>query len=1083
MLDHTIAFTRTSILTGLLFTCFGLLPYAHAEASGMVVDSFDGPVTQNEINSFKSYIQTLQPVVWPNTSSLQSEYAQGHSGESIKAMGLMYEVTGDTSILDRMIYFDDVLLSQRNDILAAPYGQRSVWTNTIAPVWPGSTTNPAAADSANGDMVGHLAYCARLILQHPSIWNTAVPNGDSYGHGVTYRQRAATFLTEADHVVSQFFFPSLLNLSFGNKYYFSTQSPYMTGAIMPWNQQMMISYGLENLADGHAIIGDNPTLVSQYDGIVQTNLNWFFSDNSAKKTYADSAGNTAYNWGYNPSLLGGEDSNHGSLDVAGFYRAYLIGRYGITAAMLTPFANMYTDVMMQGPHFFAGRVDGTNGTGHGAPTSYVRSGNLFLTDLRPDKYYDLVGADLTPGSTTTSMDTFSRFIWAKNQRQQEGYSIGFSPAPGPSTSVQTVTLSTFMSGALIRYTTDGSTPSATNGTLYSGPFSVSSTTTVKAVAYTSTTTSPVSIGTYTIWAAAPTLSPAGGTYSASQSVTISSPNSSATIRYTTDGSTPSLANGTLYTGPVKVSANTTLRAIAFSSGLSPSNITSGDYTITIASGAAAPTFSPGGGTYFGVQTVTMSSSTPGGSIYFSTDGSIPSETDGTLYTAPLKISSDTTLNAITYASGLSDSPVASASYIMSSTPIPVNLALGRVYNASSIWSSSYIAAKAFDANTATRWSAVKGSLNNQWLSVDFGAPTTYNQVVLKESSFQRVTSYILQSSNDGITYADIPGTAGTFIGSSKTVNFTPVNARFMRLFINTATAEPTINELEVYNVDKTPPITTDNAPSSWVNQDVTVNLTASDGGSGVAATYYTVDGGQQQSGTVVSLTTEGVHTLTYWSVDNAGNIETQHTATVKIDKTAPVSSSIVSPGSPDGSNGWYTSDVTINLAGSDNLSGIAKIEYRVNDGTWSTYSGSIPSFGEGVYQVDYRSKDQAGNLEQIKSIGFKIDKTAPKLSVQLDKTVIWPADHKMVTINAKLDASDQTSGVASIVLTSITSNEPDSGEGDIQANFGTTDTSFSLRAERLGNGTGRIYTITYTVTDFAGNKSTAVSTVSVPHNQ
>ena len=283
-------------------------------------------------------------------------------------------------------------------------------------------------------------------------------------------------------------------------------------------------------------------------------------------------------------------------------------------------------------------------------------------------------------------------------------------------------------------------------------------------------------------------------------------------------------------------------------------------------------------------------------------------------------------------------------------------------------------------------------------------------------------------------------------------------------------------------IDKTAPVTSDNAPASWVNTDVTVNLTASDSGSGVAATNYTVDGGAQQTGTTVALTTEGIHTLAYWSVDTAGNIEANHTATVKIDKTAPVSSASVSPGLPNGSNGWYTSDVTISLSATDNLSGVVKTEYQVNNGVWATYNGSIPAFGEGIYKVGYRSADKAGNVEQIKTIQFKIDKSAPILSVQLDKTVLWPPNHKMVTIHATLNSSDGTSGFASVVLTSITCNEPTS-EGDIQANLGTMATSFSLIAERLGNGTGRIYTITYTITDNAGNKSTAVSTVSVPHNQ
>ena len=95
---------------------------------------------------------------------------------------------------------------------------------------------------------------------------------------------------------------------------------------------------------------------------------------------------------------------------------------------------------------------------------------------------------------------------------------------------------------------------------------------------------------------------------------------------------------------------------------------------------------------------------------------------------------------------------------------------------------------------------------------------------------------------------------------------------------------------------------------------------------------------------------------------------------------------------------------------------------------------AILAFGDGTYKLGYRSKDQAGNVEDLRTVEFKVDKLAPALSVQLDKTSIWPANHEMVTINAKLDASDATSGVESVVLTSITSNQPDSGQGDIQAN-------------------------------------------------
>jgi len=98
----------------------------------------------------------------------------------------------------------------------------------------------------------------------------------------------------------------------------------------------------------------------------------------------------------------------------------------------------------------------------------------------------------------------------------------------------------------------------------------------------------------------------------------------------------------------------------------------------------------------------------------------------------------------------------------------------------------------------------------------------------------------------------------------------------------------------------------------------------------------------------------------------------------------------------------------------------------------------------------------------------------------------------MVTIIANINATDNCSFGSNnnFVLESIMSNEPDNGQGDgdfpndIQnAEFGTPDTVFKLRAERSGKGKGRIYTITYKSTDAAGNVKRAAATVIVPHNK
>jgi len=86
-----------------------------------------------------------------------------------------------------------------------------------------------------------------------------------------------------------------------------------------------------------------------------------------------------------------------------------------------------------------------------------------------------------------------------------------------------------------------------------------------------------------------TFSPGGGTYSAAQSVTISTSTSGASIRYTTDGSTPTETHGTIYSTPVSISKTTTLEAIGYKSGDTDSNITSATYTISTGGGGGGST--------------------------------------------------------------------------------------------------------------------------------------------------------------------------------------------------------------------------------------------------------------------------------------------------------------------------------------------------------------------------------------------------------------------------------------------------------------------------------------------------------------
>jgi Chitobiase/beta-hexosaminidase C-terminal domain len=238
-----------------------------------------------------------------------------------------------------------------------------------------------------------------------------------------------------------------------------------------------------------------------------------------------------------------------------------------------------------------------------------------------------------------------------------------NPASQSFSSSITVTMSDSTAGATIHFTTDGSTPTAASPS-YTGPITVTTTETIQAIAVAAGhLTSTISSATYTLitQAAMPTFTPAPGTYSSAQQVTIATKTPNATIYYTADGSTPTTAS-TKYIGPVAITATETLKAIATAPNLTNSAVASGLYTIQTSSIVAAPTFSPPPGTYTGYQTITISTTTLGATIYYTTNGVTPSPTAGALYRGPIILHVTTTLKAMATAPGMANSTVTSGLY-------------------------------------------------------------------------------------------------------------------------------------------------------------------------------------------------------------------------------------------------------------------------------------------------------------------------------------------------------------------------------------------------------------------------------------
>ncbi len=236
-----------------------------------------------------------------------------------------------------------------------------------------------------------------------------------------------------------------------------------------------------------------------------------------------------------------------------------------------------------------------------------------------------------------------------------------SVAAGTYTSIQTVKITDATLGAKIYYTIDGSTPTASS-TLYKTPLSVSTSETLNAVAIaTGYAPSVIATAAYTInlTVAPPTFSPAAGTFTTIQTVTLADATPNSTIYFTTDGSTPTTSS-TLYSGPIQVLGTETIKAIGAETGYANSSVASATYTLNLPP-AATPTISLGSGTYTVSQPVTISDTTTGATIYYTTDGSTPT-TSSKVYSGALTLSATETLKAIAVAIGYSPSAVATSAY-------------------------------------------------------------------------------------------------------------------------------------------------------------------------------------------------------------------------------------------------------------------------------------------------------------------------------------------------------------------------------------------------------------------------------------
>jgi hypothetical protein len=350
-------------------------------------------------------------------------------------------------------------------------------------------------------------------------------------------------------------------------------------------------------------------------------------------------------------------------------------------------------------------------------------------------------------------------------------------------------------------------------------------------------------------------------------------------------------------------------------------------------------------------------------------------------------------------------------------------------------------------------------------------------VVLKEINFMRVTSHVLQGSDDGVNYFDILGTEGGAIGALRTTCFETVTSRYVRLFMRearqgTALKEPTINEVAVYFQDRPPVL---DVPDDLVREAtgpggavVTFVATADDEKDGALPVTFS-----PASGSLFAL---GTTTVTATATDSAGNKATA-TFDVLVQDTTPPALSLPADIVAEATS---AAGAAVPFAGtaSDLVSGSVPVLLTPASGA---------TFPLGTSTVNATATDAAGNTAAGHFTVTVRDTTAPVIErLAASPASIWPPNHKMVTVNLAVQWSDAVDASPVTRIVGVTSNEPCGGGGDGHTGADweiLDDLTLRVRAERSGQGNGRVYTITVESRDASGNASTRAVTVTVAHDR
>ncbi|CAH1202042.1 hypothetical protein PAECIP111891_01899 [Paenibacillus allorhizoplanae] len=920
-----------------------LTPNASAATGApMVVNSLDGPVTQEEINSFKQYI--LSTSVGVPVSNIGNDFVYGPSGQNVEAMGYMYEISGDQAILDRMISFSENMLSARNN----PVTGRVLWNGNRELAWPNKKVGEVNSDgllidgysgSENGDVIGHIAYSAKLILQNKSLWNQVVPYGNGLLYGETYLQRAKSYITELDksmdtYMIPNFVKPDTLRQYWPNDTRWSTTGSGAPNSAIPWNQQMMINNGFMRLAECHELLADDPTRVDLYDRIVQASIDWF----TASLQPYQVQGHDVYKWWYVADYFGkveDADGVHAANDIMGMTRAYDRGKYGVTQDTLIKLANTIRYVISTGTGNFYCKVDGL-------PTSCTLT-NLWSEYLHISPYttdstvYKLLANPYYMSTVLTSPIYFARIMWVKDHTS---WTRQVDADLSPTWEAESYASRT-------GYFTRGACDTCSKGAFMQSPEEGAA-----SLTYDLNVTHGGSVYLHVLGSSS---GAAEGSLqvSVNEGTEVHLPTTAGSTWGWTTAELPFVLTDGFHEVHIKSQGNGALldKLVLSKSPTPPIESLLPKLTDIQINGLSIANFSP--------STYTYSVAVPLGTKVIPT---ISAASDHIVEIAQPQQLFGT---AVVTVKDRQD-PYLQAKYEVQLTGYPI---YGEVpdrfitypiqaVSASAGYHASFPPASAIDGDLTTRYAA-KGITH--WIQFDLGVVKPVRSVLLAflKGDVDKY-NFDLQVSEDGVSWKTVfSGKSSGKTAGLEIFQFGKENARYVK-YNGKGNSKDTWNNMnEIYiggDSDVTAPATSDDVGSGWHKDTQTVHLTVTDGGSGVAHTYFSVNGSPYSEGTVIQVDGEGENELTYYSVDAAGNEEAQRAVTIRLDRSAPLITSSVSMAV------YATDTIHLDFSITDALSGVANQTIQLDGKPIDPpYVIEPMSLTRGDHVISVTATDRAGN--------------------------------------------------------------------------------------------------------------------------